>query len=106
MIIEWLKIKVAPDLREKYIQEDEKIWTTALTNYPGFLGKEVWIDPAKPSEVVLVIHWADREAWKAVPASELEATEQRFAQVMGNGTYEMIEAGEYQVRKFPSRKLT
>lgn len=100
MVIEWLKIKVSPDLREEYIQKDEEIWTAALAKYRGFLGKEVWIDPTKQDEVVLVIHWVDRDAWKAVPASDLEATEQQFNQAMGAGTHKIIEAGEYQVRKF------
>lgn len=100
MVIEWLKIKVSPELREKYIQKDEEIWTATLAKYRGFLGKEVWIDPNKLDEVVLVIHWADREAWKAVPATDLDATEQRFNQEMGDGTHKIIEAGEYQVRKF------
>lgn len=101
MVIEWLKIRVLPELREQYIQKDEEIWTALLKKYPGFLGKEVWIDPNQPSEVVLTIRWADRAAWKSVPAHELEQTERLFSQVMGAGTYEMLEEGEYQVRKFP-----
>ncbi|UBF28074.1 TIGR03792 family protein [Kovacikia minuta CCNUW1] len=101
MIIEWLKIKVSPELREKYIQKDEEIWTGTLSKSPGFMGKEVWINPQKADEVVLVIHWANREAWKNFPAAVLEETEQKFSQALGAGTYEIIEEGEYQVRKFP-----
>ncbi len=101
MVIEWLKVQVIPELREKYIQKDEEIWTSTLAKYPGYLGKQVWIDSQANDKVVLVIHWADREAWKSVPAAELEATERRFAQAVGQGTYKIIEAGEYQVRKFP-----
>lgn len=66
MVIERLKVKVSPELRERYIQKDAEIWTAALSSYPGFLGKEVWIDP-ELSEVVLVICWANREQWKLFP---------------------------------------
>lgn len=100
MVIEWLKIQVVPELRETYIQNDEAIWTAALANYPGYLGKQVWIDPHAADTVVLVIQWASRDAWKAVPAKDLEETERRFAKQMGEGTYKIVEAGEYQVRKF------
>jgi uncharacterized protein (TIGR03792 family) len=104
MVIEWLKVQVVPTLREKYIQKDEEIWTAALSKYPGYLGKQVWLDAKSADIVVLVIHWASREAWKAVPAKDLEATEALFAQQLGSGTYKIIEEGEYQVRKFPQKQ--
>lgn len=99
MVIEWLRVKVAPELRERYIQKDAEIWTPVLAEYPGFLGKQVWINPHNPSEVILVIHWESREAWKAVPADRLEATDQEFIRQLG-GTYEFTEEAEYHVRKF------
>ncbi|MCL6433783.1 MAG: TIGR03792 family protein [Leptolyngbyaceae cyanobacterium HOT.MB2.61] len=101
MVIEWLKIKVSPELREKYIQKDEEIWSTALSRYSGFLGKQVWINPRQQDEVVLVIYWESRDAWNGVSAKHMEETEQRFLKEMGEGTYQIIEEGEYQVRKFP-----
>lgn len=101
MVIEWLKIRVSPELRETFIQKDDEIWTTALARYPGFLGKEVWINPTKSDEVVLVIQWANREAWKSIPAKELSAIDDRFAQQLPKGSHAIIETDEYQVRKFP-----
>lgn len=103
MVIEWLKIQVVPELREKYIQKDEEIWTRALSKFPGYIGKQVWIDPKNSDKVVLVIHWKNREAWKAIPAKDLAAIEGQFVQQMGKDTYKIIEEGEYQVRKFPQR---
>lgn len=100
MVIEWLKVEVTPEQREFFIQTDEAIWTATLARYSGFLGKEVWINPEADNEVVLVIHWADREAWKAVPSEVLEATEQQFAQAVGSAHYRLVETGEYHVRKF------
>jgi len=101
MVIEWLKIQVDPTLREEFVQKDNEIWTKQLSQQPGYLSKEVWIDPTHSDILILVIRWATREAWKAVPTEELEETEKRFAQSMGNGAHKIIEAGEYQVRKFP-----
>jgi uncharacterized protein (TIGR03792 family) len=100
MVIEWLKIRVSPELREKFIQKDAEIWTAKLASYPGFLSKEVWIDPKTPAELILMIRWASLEAWKAIPPEQLEETEQQFNQAFGN-EHQIIEAGEYQVRKFP-----
>lgn len=101
MVIEWLKVRVSPELREKYIQKDEEIWTTALSKYPGFLGKQVWINPKQQDEVVLVIQWQSREAWNRVSAQHMEETERLFSQAMGKAVYSIIEEGEYQIRKFP-----
>ena len=61
MVIEVLKFKVSPQLREKYIQKDAEIWTAALAKYPGFISKEVWINPNDSTEVVLIIRWETRE---------------------------------------------
>ncbi len=102
MVIEWLKFKVAPQLREKFIQLDDDIWTPTLAQFSGFLGKEVWIAPDMPDALILVIRWETRQKWKAIPVSILEVTEKQFAQAMGKDSYEMIGTGEYQVRKFPA----
>ncbi len=100
MVIEWLKVRVSPELREKFIQKDAEIWTATLASYPGFLGKEVWINPETPSEVVLIIRWESLEAWKAIPQDQLEQTEQQFTQEFGE-QQEIIEGDQYQVRKSP-----
>lgn len=100
MVIEWLKVRVSTELREKFIQKDAEIWTTALSSYPGFLNKEVWINPEAPTEVILMIRWATLEEWKAVPPERLVEIEQRFTQELGE-QQEIIEAAQYQVRKFP-----
>lgn len=101
MVIEWLKIKVDPQLRETYIQKDAEIWNSFLAKYPGFLGKEVWINPEAADEVILVIRWASQAAWDAVPQPELQVIEQQFDQAMGQGAYAIVEGQGYQIRKFP-----
>lgn len=100
MVVEWLKIRVSPELREKFIAKDAEIWTATLSTYPGFLSKEVWINPETPDEVVIMIRWETLEQWKAVPAKHLTKIEARFTQEFGE-SQEIIEAAQYQVRKFP-----
>ncbi len=99
MVIEWLKVRVSPELREKFIQKDAEIWTSMLATYPGFLGKEVWIHPEIPTEVVIVIRWANREAWESVPSERLQEVESLFARDLGEHQI-LLEAAEYQVQKF------
>jgi uncharacterized protein (TIGR03792 family) len=99
VVIELLKIKVAPEHREKYIQKDAQIWTQAIARCPGFLGKEVWINPNEPSEVILVIRWATREQWKSIPPERLQQISQEFDQQLGY-THQIVDSAEYQAR-FP-----
>ena len=104
MVIELLKVKVAPEHREQFIQKDAEIWTQALALYPGFLDKEVWINPNEPTEVILVIRWATQEQWKSIPFKQLQQIEARFTQQIGN-TYKLIESSEYQVSNPQSQSL-
>lgn len=98
MEIEWLKVQVNPDLREKFVQKDAEIWTAGLAKYPGFLHKEIWISPNNLTELILVIHWQSFEQWQAIPTEDLKQLEDQFHQAMGN-TYTIIESSRYQVRK-------
>lgn len=101
MVIEWLQFTVEPESREKFIQKDDEVWTATLATYPGFIGKEIWLDPTALDRVTMVIRWQTREQWKSVPQEILEETEQKFARAMGETPYKMIETAEYQIRKFP-----
>lgn len=101
MVIEWLRVKVVPELRELFVQKDHEIWTAGLSQYPGFISKEVWISPEQLDEVVLVIRWESFADWKAVPSEVLAQLDAAFNAVMGE-THEIVDAGGYQVRRFPS----
>lgn len=102
MVIELLKFKMDPAVREKFIQKDEDIWTKALRKYSGFLGKEVWINPNDKGEVTIIVQWETREQWKSIPQKDLDVIEAKFDSSL-DFNYEMIESSEYQVRKFPRR---
>ncbi|MGD1907698.1 MAG: TIGR03792 family protein [Leptolyngbyaceae cyanobacterium] len=100
MVIEWLEFQVPVEERERYVQLDDQIWTSALQQYPGFISKETWIDPQDLERVVLVIHWQSREVWKAIPEAELTEIEQRFDAAFDR-PYQMIASREFQIRRFP-----
>ncbi|MEO1340764.1 MAG: TIGR03792 family protein [Cyanobacteria bacterium J06635_13] len=106
MVIEWLEFQVDSDSREQFIQQDEKIWTAALSTYPGFLGKEVWIEPNAPDKIIFAIRWQTREQWKSIPVSDLVKIEQNFSKIMADRSinYRMTVSNEYQIRKFPSKQ--
>ena len=96
MVIEWLKFRVEPAQRERYLAIDDEIWTSALASYPGFLDKTTWLDPNHDDEVIFVIAWATREQWKAIPETDLEQIHQRFDTALGFD-YEMLESREFNV---------
>jgi uncharacterized protein (TIGR03792 family) len=83
MVVEHLVIPVPPVAQARFLALDAAIWTAVLAAQPGFLGKEVWADPAAPDRLHLIIRWTDRAAWKAVPADLLAATDLRFAAALG-----------------------
>lgn len=99
MVIEWLTFAVDPDNRETFIRLDNEIWTAALSEYPGFISKEVWISPDLLDQVVFMVRWQTREQWKAIPQDVLEAIEQQFDEAV-NFSYRIIDAREYQVRRY------
>ncbi|NEP17938.1 MAG: TIGR03792 family protein [Leptolyngbya sp. SIO4C1] len=94
MVIEWLKIRVAPEQRNLYLETDAKIWTPALQQYPGFIDKAVWLDPAEPAEIVFVIRWETRSQWKSIPVEALDRVTQAFDQAFALD-YELVEEKEY-----------
>ncbi len=97
MVIELLKVEVAE--REKYLQKDRQIWTKAIAQFPGFISKEVWLNPHVPTEVVLIIRWRSREEWKSISVQVLEEIERQFALEMDSSSYKILESVEYQVAK-------
>lgn len=90
--------------REKFIRQDEFIWTDFLSNYPGFLGKEVWIDPNESHKVTLLVRWQTRKQWKSIPQKDLVKVDRHFTDVMKRLGINFKSSGfkEYQIRKFSS----
>lgn len=97
MVIELLRIEVSPQYREQYLQLDKEIWTAALAKCPGFLGKEVWLNPDNPSEAILIIRWNSQQEWKSISIELLNETERQFARATGSIHHKIVESTEYQV---------
>jgi uncharacterized protein (TIGR03792 family) len=97
VVIELLKVEVAAEHQEKYLQLDREIWTKAIAQFPGFISKEVWLNPHAPTEVILIIRWRSREEWKAISVKLLEEVERQFVVKMGNIRHKIVESTEYQV---------
>lgn len=81
--VEWLKFQVPAPEQARFIQQDTAIWTPVLSSYPGFQSKEIWTNPDRPNELVIVTHWASFDQWQAIPKEVLDRTTQRFNQAMG-----------------------
>lgn len=97
MVIEWQRIRVRPDLRERYIELDDEVWTEGLSREPGFLGKEVWLGE-DGREVVLVIRWRSEVDWQGIARRRLEEMERRFRREMPEG-YEVVEVRSYEATR-------
>lgn len=102
MVIEWLRFEVVPTAKAIFIEKDQEIYTKFLENYPGFLGKEIWVNPKVETEVIVVVHWETKEQWMSVPENDLIRVQSEFDSAVGEENYQMLEVREYQVRKFRS----
>jgi uncharacterized protein (TIGR03792 family) len=80
--IEWLKFQVPAAQHSRFIEQDAAIWTPVLSSYPGFQSKEIWTNPDRSDELVIVIHWARFADWQAIPKDILDRTAQKFHQAM------------------------
>jgi uncharacterized protein (TIGR03792 family) len=102
MIVEWLRIRVAPEYRERFVQKDDEIWTTFLCQYPGFLKKEVWISPDDFCEVMIAIHWTTVELQQAIPKAALQTVDKQFLEALAV-PFQLVEIKLYQVRKIVTK---
>lgn len=96
MVVEWLKFRVSASSRDRFLQLDREIWTATLQQCDGFVQKAIWVSPEQPEALICVIHWASHTQWKAIPESLLIATETRFQRAMGDATYQLLEAYEFE----------
>lgn len=91
MIVEFLRIACPPEKRDAFIQRDHEVWTRGLMTQPGFLGKEVWLNPYKPDEVVLAIHMESWEQLRAIPREWCEQTDAAMGDLLMPLTAELFE---------------
>ena len=94
VVVEHLRIKVPADGRQAWLEAEQGSWEPWLQKQDGFLGRELLWDSAR-EEGTLLIRWASREQWKAIPEAEVEAVQERFEELARQAT------GQRQGNPFP-----
>ena len=79
-VVEHLKVKVPAEARQAWLEAEQQSWEPWLREQPGFLGRELLWDGER-EEGTLLIRWASRDQWKAIPDSAIERVQQRFEQL-------------------------
>ena len=79
-VIELLRLQVPAAGREAWLEAERRSWQPWLEQQPGFLGRELLWD-SQHEEATLVIRWASREQWKAIPSAEVERVQREFEQL-------------------------
>ncbi len=97
MVIEWLKFRVSPAHRQRFLEADHAVWTAAFADYPGFLGKQVWSPPQEPDILVIIVQWDSRAVWQAFPGDRVAALNRQFDDQVGADNYQLLEIGDYDV---------
>lgn len=80
VVVEHLRLKVAADARQAWIGAEQGSWEPWLAQQKGFIDRQLLWDPAT-EEGTLLIRWADRDHWKAIPDAEVQAVQERFEQL-------------------------
>jgi uncharacterized protein (TIGR03792 family) len=60
MVTEWLSYQVPKAFHDSFLTADTAIWTAMLSQQPGFMGKQTWLNPDNPDEIIFVIQWQTR----------------------------------------------
>ena len=94
VVVEHLRIKVPADGRQAWLEAEQGSWEPWLQKQDGFLGRELLWDSAR-EEGTLLIRWASREQWKAIPEADVEAVQTRFEELARDAT------GQRQGNPFP-----
>lgn len=84
-VVEHLRVKVPAEARQAWIAAEANSWEPWLAQQKGFLDRQLLWDPAT-EEGTLLIRWASREQWKAIPPAELDAVQERFEQAARQAT--------------------
>jgi uncharacterized protein (TIGR03792 family) len=94
VVVEHLRVKVPADGKQAWLTAERGSWEPWLQQQEGFLGRDLLWDPER-EEGTLLIRWASREQWKAIPEAEVEAVQERFEQLARQAT------GQRQGNPFP-----
>ena len=84
-MVEHLRIKVPADALSVWHRAEQGSWEPWLAKQDGFLGRDLLWDP-ETEEGTLLIRWASREQWKAIPAAEVAQVQEHFERIARDGT--------------------
>jgi uncharacterized protein (TIGR03792 family) len=84
-VVEHLRVKVPAEARQAWLEAERVSWEPWLAEQEGYLGRDLLWD-AEREEGTLLIRWASREQWKAIPPAEVEAVQERFEQLARQAT--------------------
>ena len=79
-VVEQLRLRVPKQGRQAWLQAERASWDPWLQRQQGFLGRELYWD-AQRQEGVLLIRWASRADWDAIPKAEIERVQESFVLV-------------------------
>ena len=93
-VVENLRLQVPQESLEQWMVAERGSWEPWLKQQPGFLGRELFWDPAT-EEGTLLIRWSSREEWKSISIEEVETVQERFE------TLAREQTGQRQGNPFP-----
>lgn len=79
-VIEHLRVKVPAAARSAWLEAEQLTWEPWLAQQQGFLGRHLHWDQER-EEGQLLIRWASRQQWHAIPRAEIEAVQERFERI-------------------------
>ena len=85
VVVEHLRIKVHAEARQAWLQAEQGSWEPWLAQQDGFVGRDLLWD-AEREEGTLLIRWASRDQWKAIPEQEVAMVQARFEQLARDAT--------------------
>lgn len=80
VVIELLRFAMRPEERAEFVSRNERVWTSALRDSPGYVRHQVLLDRDEPEEVVILVHWRSAADLQSFPR-ELE---QELSRKMGD----------------------
>jgi uncharacterized protein (TIGR03792 family) len=76
-VVELLRIAVPADAYGAWLAAEQASWEPWLAQQPGFLDRQLLWDRHR-QEGTLLIRWASRAQWKAIPEAEVARVQERF----------------------------
>lgn len=77
--MELLRLGVPAAHYRAWLEAEKASWEPWLAEQPGFQGRQLLWDRQR-QEGTLLIRWASRDQWKAIPEAEVGRVQERFEQ--------------------------